>query len=87
MYKEPVNEVNTLLSNLKNLPALSEARITIYLKDDEADSKSIKQDTGADRVMEEIGKARIIRSLKGPSASVPSPVSLKICMYGTCVVF
>lgn len=50
MYKEPVDKVSKLISNLKSMPALSDAHFTIYIKDSEADNEDIKQRTGADRV-------------------------------------
>jgi hypothetical protein len=50
MYKEPVDGVRKLISNLKSVPALSDARFTIYIKDSGADNEYVKQRTGADRV-------------------------------------
>ncbi|KAJ4365560.1 hypothetical protein N0V83_008180 [Neocucurbitaria cava] len=50
MYKEPTEEVSQLISNLKGIPSLSEATYTIYLKDNEANEKEVKQATGADSV-------------------------------------
>ncbi|KAF2869135.1 hypothetical protein BDV95DRAFT_112948 [Massariosphaeria phaeospora] len=50
MYKEPIEEVTTLVSTLRNMPSLSDSKVHIYIKDDEADSEKIKQLTGADKV-------------------------------------
>ncbi|KAF2793235.1 hypothetical protein K505DRAFT_362161 [Melanomma pulvis-pyrius CBS 109.77] len=50
MYKEPVEEVTQLISNLKSMPALSDAHFTIYIKDSEANNQDIKHRTGADLV-------------------------------------
>lgn len=50
MYREPVDEVRKLISNLKSIPALSDARFAIYSKDSKADYGKIKEGTGADRV-------------------------------------
>ncbi|KAF1924465.1 uncharacterized protein M421DRAFT_72346 [Didymella exigua CBS 183.55] len=51
MYREPVNEVSKLLHNLKSIPALSDAHSTIYIKNDKADIETIRQQTGADRIV------------------------------------
>ncbi|KAF3004863.1 hypothetical protein E8E13_005633 [Curvularia kusanoi] len=48
MYKEPIDEVQELISHLKSMPALSDARVTIYIKDSEANSTNIEYQTGAD---------------------------------------
>ncbi|KAF1843628.1 uncharacterized protein K460DRAFT_316190 [Cucurbitaria berberidis CBS 394.84] len=50
MYKEPVDEVAQLISNLKVMPSLSEALFTIYIKDSETDTEMIKNETGANSV-------------------------------------
>jgi hypothetical protein len=51
MYKEPLEEVRELLQNLKNMPALSDAESTIYIKDSTADNEAVKQQTGADHII------------------------------------
>ncbi|KAF2129832.1 hypothetical protein P153DRAFT_315118 [Dothidotthia symphoricarpi CBS 119687] len=51
MYKEPLDEVNELIHNLKSMPDLSDAHVTIYIKDTEADSALIKQHTKADDII------------------------------------
>lgn len=51
MYKEPVDEVKKLLYNLKSVPGLSDALSTIYLKSNETETSTIRQKTGADRVI------------------------------------
>lgn len=48
MYKEPIDEVDKLIGNLKSMPGLSDARVTIYIKDGEANSTLVSQQTGAD---------------------------------------
>ncbi|KAF2624453.1 hypothetical protein BU25DRAFT_348381 [Macroventuria anomochaeta] len=47
MYKEPIDEVEELVNNLKSMPALSDARVTIYIKDGEANSTHVRHQTGA----------------------------------------
>ncbi|KAL6172990.1 hypothetical protein ACJQWK_02125 [Exserohilum turcicum] len=51
MYKELMDEVTRLISNLKSMPALSDAVITIYSKDSTADTARIKAQTGASLVV------------------------------------
>ncbi|KAF2020563.1 hypothetical protein BU24DRAFT_416233 [Aaosphaeria arxii CBS 175.79] len=51
MYKEPVDEVGKLINHLQSISALSDARITIYIKDREANNTYVKQQTGADHVI------------------------------------
>ena len=51
MYKEPIDDVSKLVVNLKRMSALSDAQVTIYIKDSEADNAYIKQQTGADQVI------------------------------------
>jgi hypothetical protein len=51
MYKEPVEEVRELLSNLKKMPPLRAAESTIYIKDSTADNEAIKQQTGATHII------------------------------------
>ena len=48
MYKEPIDEVQRVIKNLKSMPALSDASVTIYVKDGEANSTYIEHQTGAD---------------------------------------
>lgn len=51
MYKEPIDEVAQLVSNLKSMPVLSQAVFTIYLKDEEGDKYQIGRHTGAQNVI------------------------------------
>lgn len=51
MYKEPTYEVAQLITNLRSMPQLSEARVTIYIKDDKADIAHIKRLTNASNVI------------------------------------
>jgi hypothetical protein len=51
MYKEPVEEVSKLISNLRSMPTLSDAHFTIYIKNSEADNENIRQKVGADGVV------------------------------------
>ncbi|CAO2656074.1 Nn.00g048770.m01.CDS01 [Neocucurbitaria sp. VM-36] len=50
MYKEPIEEVAQLISNLKVMPSLAGATYTIYVKNGEADKRRIRQVTGANSV-------------------------------------
>lgn len=50
MYNEPVDEVAKLIRHLRGFPALSDAPVTIYIKDSEADINHIKQQTGANQI-------------------------------------
>jgi hypothetical protein len=51
MYQEPIDEVGKLISNLKSIPTLSDAHVTIYIKDSEANNTHVKQKTGANYVI------------------------------------
>ncbi|KAL6712038.1 hypothetical protein ACN47E_003081 [Coniothyrium glycines] len=51
MYKEPIDDVGRLVRRLRSTPTLSDAIVTIYIKDDDADSNHIKMQTGADDVI------------------------------------
>lgn len=51
MYKEPIEDVAELIRNLKSMPALSDAYITIYVKDNKADSNRIMSQTQANQVI------------------------------------
>jgi hypothetical protein len=51
MYKEPVADVQTLISTLRKMPTLSQARVSIYIKDSEANIDTVKRTTGADAVI------------------------------------
>ena len=50
MYKEPVEDVATLISTLKAMPNLRESQIQIYVKDSEANIEQIRTRTGANKV-------------------------------------
>lgn len=50
MYNEPVDEVAKLIRDLRGFPALSDAPVTIYIKDSEADIDDIKQRTRANQI-------------------------------------
>jgi hypothetical protein len=50
MYKEPIDEVRKLVNHLQNMPALSDAHVTIYIKDSGANNTYVKQQTGAHNV-------------------------------------
>ncbi|KAF9701319.1 hypothetical protein EKO04_000443 [Ascochyta lentis] len=50
MYNEPLDEVRKLVNQLQSMPALSDAHVTIYIKDSKADNTYIKQQTGAHNV-------------------------------------
>lgn len=50
MYKEPVDEVATLVSRLKAMPNLRDLRIHIYIKDNETNTDRVKMGTGADKI-------------------------------------
>lgn len=51
MYKEPIEEVGKLIHHLQSMPDLSDAQVTIYIKDSEANNTYVKQQTGADYVI------------------------------------
>ncbi|KAG9186452.1 hypothetical protein G6011_09560 [Alternaria panax] len=51
MYQEPIHEVGKLIVNLKSMPALEDAHVTVYIKDSEANNTHIQQKTGADHVI------------------------------------
>jgi endo-1,4-beta-mannosidase len=51
MYQEPIDKVGQLIDNLKSMPTLSNAHVTIYIKDSEANNTHVKQKTGADYVI------------------------------------
>ena len=50
MYKEPIDEVRKLVNRLQSMPALSDAHVTIYIKDSGANNTYVKQQTGAHNV-------------------------------------
>jgi hypothetical protein len=50
MYKERIRDVTNLITSLQEMPGMSDARVHIYLKDDEANMANIKQLTKADNV-------------------------------------
>lgn len=51
MYKEPIEGVAKLIRNLKSMPALSDAYVTIYIKDSEANNDYIKTQVKANQVI------------------------------------
>ncbi|RYO48497.1 hypothetical protein AA0113_g9937 [Alternaria arborescens] len=51
MYKERTEDVAALIAKLESMSQMSEALITIYLKDSEADERQIKQETNAHEVI------------------------------------
>ncbi|KAH7378720.1 hypothetical protein BKA66DRAFT_466513 [Pyrenochaeta sp. MPI-SDFR-AT-0127] len=51
MYREPVDEVAQLISNLRSIPTLSQAEFTIYAKGEEVDKNQTEQHTGARNVI------------------------------------
>jgi hypothetical protein len=51
MYKEPIGDVAKLIRNLKSIPALSDAQVTIYLKDSRTESARLKTQLGADQIV------------------------------------
>jgi hypothetical protein len=51
MYKEPIKVVNDLISSLEHLPVTSGASITIYVKDSEANTEELREQTGANKVI------------------------------------
>jgi hypothetical protein len=51
MYKEKTDDVATLISKLQDMPQISDAHVTIYLKDGEADEEQVKQETNANEVI------------------------------------
>ncbi|KAG9192138.1 hypothetical protein G6011_10872 [Alternaria panax] len=51
MYKERAEDVAALIAKLESMPQMSQALITIYLKDSEADERQIKQETNAHEVI------------------------------------
>ena len=50
MYAEPTSEVADLISNMKAMPAFSEAEFTIYFKGEMDDQSRVEQETGATNV-------------------------------------
>jgi hypothetical protein len=42
MYQEPIDKVGQLIDNLKSMPTLSNAHVTIYIKDSEANNTHVK---------------------------------------------
>jgi hypothetical protein len=50
MYKEPIDEVRKLVNHLQSMPTLSDAHVTIYIKDSGANNTYVKQQTGAHNV-------------------------------------
>ncbi|KZM21331.1 hypothetical protein ST47_g7526 [Ascochyta rabiei] len=50
MYKEPIDEVRKLVTHLQSMPALSDAHVTIYIKDSEANNAYVKEQTGAHNI-------------------------------------
>jgi hypothetical protein len=52
MYKEPVGDVSNLIATLNGEPKTTGALVTIYNKDRDADTESIRMKTGADRVIQ-----------------------------------
>ena len=50
MYKEPIEEVSSLISTLKQMPNMPDPRVHIYIKDIDANLDEIKEGTGADKV-------------------------------------
>jgi hypothetical protein len=52
MYKEPVGDVSDLIATLNAEPKTAGALVTIYNKDRDADTESIRLKTGADRVIQ-----------------------------------
>jgi CRISPR/Cas system-associated endoribonuclease Cas2 len=51
MYKEPMEDLRKLVDGLKSVPETTRASITIYTKDQEANTKKIKLATSADKVI------------------------------------
>lgn len=51
MYKEPTEDVASLISRLHSMPEMSQALFTIYLKDSEADEERIMQETNSHSVV------------------------------------
>jgi hypothetical protein len=51
MYKEKTKDVATLISKLQSMPKMSGTRVTVYLKDEQADEQKTKQETHADEVI------------------------------------
>ncbi|OAK95161.1 hypothetical protein IQ06DRAFT_310189 [Phaeosphaeriaceae sp. SRC1lsM3a] len=52
MYKEPISDVQNLLASLKSAHETRKASVTIYTKDESADTEDIKLSTGADSVIQ-----------------------------------
>ncbi|KAH7138324.1 hypothetical protein B0J11DRAFT_12740 [Dendryphion nanum] len=50
MYKEPVEHVTSMLSKVKDMAGISDARVHIYTKDPKADVETLKKQTGAHNV-------------------------------------
>ncbi|KAJ5031213.1 hypothetical protein PSV08DRAFT_400022 [Bipolaris maydis] len=51
MYKERTEDVASLISRLHAMPQMSQALVTIYLKDSQADEEKVKQETKAHNVV------------------------------------
>ncbi|KAI4697891.1 uncharacterized protein J4E84_001025 [Alternaria hordeiaustralica] len=51
MYKERTEDVAALIKKLESMPQMTEALVTIYLKDGEADERKIKAETNAHEVI------------------------------------
>lgn len=51
MYKERTEDVASLISKLHTMPQMSQALVTIYLKDGQADEEKVKQETKAHNVV------------------------------------
>lgn len=51
MYNEPTDDVAELIQSLRNMPRLSEVQVTIYMKDNDTDIESIKQQTKANDIV------------------------------------
>jgi hypothetical protein len=51
MYQEPIDEVGKLINDLKSIPTLADAHVTIYTKDSEANNTHVKQKTATDYVI------------------------------------
>ncbi|KAF2448048.1 hypothetical protein P171DRAFT_237000 [Karstenula rhodostoma CBS 690.94] len=51
MYNEPIDEVVEIIHNLRGMPSLSDAQVTIYTKNSSADNGFIKQRTGANHII------------------------------------
>ncbi|KNG52704.1 hypothetical protein TW65_00120 [Stemphylium lycopersici] len=58
MYKESTEDVASLISRLHGMPQMSQALVTIYLKDGKADEELVKQETNADAVVKLLNVGR-----------------------------